>query len=107
MARAPISIQTVDRDGLTASLTTIGVDGVSVSFGDKPYLLVANDSGGPLNLVAKANFTVDGLVMPDYTLAIPDGTTRLLVAPFTNHIYKQADNLLYINGSGLKVAAFK
>lgn len=105
MARVPLTPQAITTGALlNPTMTTIGVDGVSLSQLDNVALVVTNDSGGALNLLFKGQLTADGIALGDKSLAVPDATAKALVRPETNFAFLRGGTL-WLNGTGLKIAA--
>lgn len=71
----------------TLSAPTSGVgNGDIVDCGNHVFLLVVN-AGASVNATVKTNVTVDGVVLPDRTVACATGTT--LIGPLPTRTYGQ------------------
>lgn len=71
MARATLTTQTIDQDGLTPTFAAASVDGASVTPG--AFLVVKNGSGGSINVTIQTPETRAGLGVADLVVPVAAG----------------------------------
>ena len=96
MARTELTVETIDRDGLTPTMTPLAADGHSfLNDGRLTRLLVVNDATAFV-LTIQTPKTVDGLEVADRPISIPASATVEL-GPFPADTYNQSDGAVYID----------
>lgn len=88
MARTALASQQVITTGLGATYTAANVDGHMFAPGDNRVLHVVNGGGSSINVTVQAEYTRDGLALPDRVVAVPNGEDRF-IGPFDRETYAQ------------------
>ncbi len=78
--------RTGDGYDLTDALTELAGGGSTFPNSGKEVLAILNDSGGPVDVTIETTATLDGLVVDDLVVTVPDGQTSL-VGPFPPSVY--------------------
>jgi hypothetical protein len=101
MAATLLTAQASARGGTELTFTAPdAVDGIEfTNVSKKAILLVRNAGGSPVNATLQITRTVDGLAIPDRTVAIGAGDT-VAIGPF-NDIYNQSDNFVRVTFSSV------
>ncbi len=89
MARTALASQTADADGLAVSFTAANADGHSIDGGGDVILLVANASGGDVDVTIQSAATQDGLAIADQVVTTATGTT-VAIAGLAARTYDRA-----------------
>lgn len=93
MARTEITRQTANSSGLQVSWTNAITDGHKALWDNQSKLLIKNGAT-TFNLILKANRMIDGLVLPDKTIAIA-ANKEYVIEDLPLDVYLQADSMLY------------
>lgn len=88
MARTSLTPQQVVTSGLEATYTAANVDGHMFAPGESRMLHVVNGGGSSINVTVQAEYTRDGLALPDRVVAVPNGEDRF-IGPFDRETYAQ------------------
>lgn len=110
MARTTLTVQNIDRVGLTPALAAANADGSSFANDGRTYLQVKNGSGAPITVTVQTPGTVDGLAVADLTVTVPATTGDKKIGPFPVGVYNQAGDVVYVDFSAVTtvtVGAFK
>ncbi len=90
MARTAITVNTLAAGGVDPFPTAGDAsNGHAYQWSPSRVVAVRNGSGASINLIARVNATVDGLTVPDRTVAIPAGASRIVDLRAT--AYQQVD----------------
>lgn len=92
MARAELTVQTIDRDGMVV-IPEAGDATNDHSFenltGDI-FLEVDNQGTGAVEVTIDVPLSVDGLALPDLVISVAGGD-RTMIKPFKKNVYNQED----------------
>lgn len=96
MARVDIAPVELDDAGVNPPSTAGTVDGWSFTNHGKEFAILKNTGAGSHTVTIVTTETVDDLAVPDRTIAIPAGETRI-AGPFAPGIYNDANNKVFVN----------
>jgi hypothetical protein len=111
VARIPLTVQTVNRNGVAETFVAANTDGHWVTNDGRTWLEVVNGSGGAVTVSVQTPGTVDSLAVSERQVSIPAGARRKL-GPWPPNFYNQAAGdigTIYVDYSGassVTVAAF-
>lgn len=109
MARAALTIQQLDRGGVTPAYAAAIADGHSFVNDGRTILHVKN-TGAQITLTIQLPGTIDGQAVADRTVTIPATTGDKMLGPFRKSQYNQADGAVYVDYSsptGVSIAAIR
>lgn len=101
MARTALTPTALAATGATISAAAANVDGHTIPGTGDVFILVANGSGGSINVTVVTPGTQDGLAIADQVVAVPAGATKI-IGPFPPRSFTdEADNLVDIDFSSV------
>lgn len=94
MAATTLTVQNTGRAGVEVTMSAPDVtDGVEfLNTNQKPILLVENGSGASIDVTLQITATLDGLALPDRTVAVAAGALKA-IGPFPD-LYEQSDGYI-------------
>ncbi|MCK9896973.1 hypothetical protein [Frankia sp. AgB32] len=96
MARTAITVNTLAAGGVDPFPTAgDATNGHTYQWSPSRLLAVRNGSGASINVIARVNAAVDGLTVPDRTVAVPAGASRVIDLRAT--AYQQTDGTASID----------
>lgn len=109
MARAALTVQEIDFDGLEPAYVAAEGDGNSVANTGEQFVHVKNGSGVSVTVTVQTPATVQGIDIDEVEVAIAAGEERM-IGPWPPAVYNQAGGLVYVDYSAVTtvtVGAFK
>jgi hypothetical protein len=111
VARTSLTVQDIDRTGLTPSFSAANADGHEIDNDAilRTFLYVKNGGGGGITVTVVTSETRDGLAVADLTVSVGAGADSI-IGPFPPAQYDQTDDTVDVDFSGVTsvtVAAFK
>lgn len=88
MARTALTAQATSTAGLAATYGAANVDGHMFVPQAGRVLHVKNGGGAPITVTVQAEVSLDGLALPDQTVAVANGA-ETFIGPFASDIYAQ------------------
>lgn len=95
-----LTVQTIDRDGLTPVLVAADVGGDKFVNTGKEFINVLNGSGAPITVTLDIRNTVDAQVVTDRAISVPAGGTKF-IGPIPPTIYNDANGEVDITYSAV------
>lgn len=92
MARAALTIQTINSDGLYPTLVAATADGHAFdNSGQNVLVYVLNEDASPVDVTFETPITIDGEAVDDKVVAVPAGEFKIF-GPFKRGWYNQDDS---------------
>lgn len=98
MARTSVSVETVDRDGLSPTKTFIPTDGVSFANTGKEFIRLENTDAAGIVVTIQTALTVDGEAVADKTITVGAGD-EMLAGPFPTKWYNNSGGVVYVDAA--------
>lgn len=101
MARTVLAPIVSTRAGIAVPYTAANVDGHSiVNPGEGMMIHVKNGGASPINVTIKTAMKVDGRLVPDLVVAVPNASDRL-IGPFQKEVYNQTGGTVNVDFSAI------
>lgn len=109
MAITTLSVQQIDRTGLTPSFSAANSDGSYVANDGKVFIEVKNSDTSDHTVTIATPNQVDGLAIADLTVTVPASGDKM-IGPFPPSVYNNSSGYItvtYSSVTGMTVAAFR
>lgn len=101
MARAEVTVNTLNRAPTAVnSYIDIGTDGVKFKNTGKEFIIVKRDQASTSTITISTNVTIDGLALPDLTVAMAAGDSAVqekILGPFPTQYYNQEGGYVHVD----------
>jgi len=101
MAIQTLTVQQIDRAGITPSLVTANEDGYYVPNDGRVFLQLQNTDSTEVTVTIETPGTVDGLAVTDRTVAIPATDGDKMIGPFPPGVYNDGAGRIKVTFSAV------